>query len=120
MARFLDLDQGTPGGSELTQFGVHDVAEIEHHRPVIGVMLVPQHAGQGRRADSAELDRTVTEALGDLPQCRVFKRATGQFFFDDCRLVSLLYLPQDPAGADVVPRHPALRGAAVAVDAAEA
>jgi hypothetical protein len=67
MARLLDLDQGTPGSGQFAQFGVHDVAKIEHHRPVVGVMFVPQHAGQRRRADRAKLDGPVGEALGDLP-----------------------------------------------------
>src|SRR6202035_1544141 len=41
------------------------------------------------------------------------------FSLDDGRLIGLLHLPQDLAGANVVPRHPALRGAAVAMDAAQ-
>src|SRR5439155_14417076 len=76
-------------------------------------------AGQGRRADRAELDRAIAQALGDLPQGRVFERAAAEFLFDDRRLVGLLHLPQDPAGAYIVPRHPALRGAPVTVDAAQ-
>ena|SRR5271155_3175128 len=47
------------------------------------------------------------------------RAAAGQLLFDDCRLVGLLHLPQDLAGADVVPRHPALRRAAVAMNAAQ-
>src|SRR5271155_552861 len=119
VARLLDLDHRAAGGRQFAQFGIHDVAEVEHHRLVVGVMFVPQHAGQGRRADRAELHRTVAEALRDLPQCRVFEWAAAELLFDDCWLVGLLHLPQDPAGADVVPRHPALRGAAGAVNAAQ-
>jgi len=94
-------------------------AEIEHHRPVVEIVFVPQHARQGRRADRAELDGPVVEALGDLPECHIFERTAAQFLFDDRRLVGFLHLPQDLAGANVAPRHPALRRAAVAVDAAQ-
>ena len=77
MARLLDLDHRAAGGGQFAQFGIHDVAEIEHHRPVVGVVFVPQHARQCRRADRAELDRAVAEALRDLPQCGVFERAAA-------------------------------------------
>ena len=118
MVRLLDLDHRTAGGGQLAQFGIHDVAEIEHHCLVVGVVLVPQHARQCRRADRAEIHRAIAEALRDLPQRGVFE-AAGQLLINDRRLVGLLHLPQDLAGPDVVPRHPALRGAAVALDAAQ-
>src|SRR5271166_1987252 len=44
MAALLDLDHRTPGGGQFAQFGIHNAAEIEHHRSVVGVMLVPQHS----------------------------------------------------------------------------
>ena len=42
-----------------------------------------------------------------------------QLFGDDARLVGLLHLPQDLAGPQPVALHPAARGVAVAVDAAQ-
>ena len=119
MARLLDLDHRAAGGGQFAQFGVHDVAEIEHHCLVVGVVLVPQHARQCRRADRAEFDRAITETLRDLPQRGVFERPADQFFFDDRRLIGLLHFPQDLAGADVMSCHPPLRGAAVALNAAQ-
>src|SRR5712671_4592177 len=83
------------------------------------VVLVPQHAGEAGRADRAELDRTVAEALGDLPDRGVFERAAGQFVGNDTRLVRLLHLPQDLAGPQAMALHPAARGVAVAGNAAE-
>src|ERR1700739_2272833 len=68
MARLLDLDHRAADRGQLTELGVHDVTEIKHHRPVVGVMLVPQHARQGRRADRAEFYWAITETLCDLPQ----------------------------------------------------
>jgi hypothetical protein len=119
MARLLDLDYRAAGGRQLPQFGVHDVAQFEHHRLVVGVMLVPQHARKRRGADRAEFDRAVGKALGDLPQRGVFERPARQFLGDDRRLVGLLHLPQDMAGSEPVTPHPSLRGRAVAVDAAQ-
>src|SRR6516225_3457599 len=120
MARLLDLNHRAAGRGQFTECGIHDVAKVEDHRPVVRVMLVPQHARERRRADRTELYGAVTETLRDLPQCGVFERATAEFVIDDRRLISLLHLPQDLARTDVVPRHPALRGAAVTVNTAQA
>ena len=67
VTRLLDLDHRAACGGQFAQLGIHDVAEVEHHRLVVGVIFVPQHAGQSRRADRAELDRAIAETLGDLP-----------------------------------------------------
>src|SRR5437762_12238950 len=120
MARLLHLDDGAAGGGELPELGIHDVAEIEDERLVIVVMLVPQHRGEGRRADRAELDGLVRKALRDLPDRGVFERAARQFFGHDARLVRLLHLSEDLAGLEAVALHPAARGVAVTGDPAQA
>ena len=119
MRRLLELDQRAAGGRQLLQLGVHDVAQIEDHLAVRRVVLVPQHAGEHRRTDRAELDRAVGEALGDLPQRGVFQRPAGQLVGDDRRLIGLLNLVEDAPGLDRVAPHPALRGRAVALDPAQ-
>ena len=43
--RLLDLDHRAADGGQFAQFGIYDVAQIEHHLLVIGVVFVPQHAG---------------------------------------------------------------------------
>src|SRR5258707_11592782 len=83
------------------------------------IVLVPQHAGEARRADRPELHRPVGETLRHLPERGVFERAAGQFVGDDTRLIGLLHLPQDLAGPEAMALHPAARGVAVAGDAAE-
>src|SRR5215475_10532727 len=83
------------------------------------VMLVPQHAGDARAADRAELDRLVGKPLRYLPDRGVFERAAAQFFGDDAGLIRLLHFPEDLAGAQPVPPHPAARGVAVAVHTAK-
>src|SRR5205823_648099 len=82
MTRLLDLDHRAPGGRQFLELGVHDVAEIEHHRLVVVVMLVPQHRGERRRADRAELDRAVGEPLRHLPDRSVFERAAAELLGD--------------------------------------
>jgi hypothetical protein len=118
MARLLDLDHRAAGRRQLLELGIHDVAQIEHERLVVVVVLVPQHAGQCRGADRAELDRLVAEALRNLPDRGVFERAAAQPVGDDARLIGFLHLPQDLAGAQPVPLHPAARGVAMAGNAA--
>src|SRR5438045_8798654 len=83
-------------------------------------MLVPQHRGEGRRADRAELDGLVRKALRDLPDRRVYERAARQFIGHDTRLARLLHLPEDLAGLEAVALHPAARGVAVSGDPAHA
>ena len=39
--RFLHLDQWAAGGGHIAQLRVHDVAEIEDHRLVVVIELVP-------------------------------------------------------------------------------
>jgi len=41
MARLLDLDHRAAGSRQLLELGVHDVAQIEHQRLVVVVVLVP-------------------------------------------------------------------------------
>src|SRR6266852_4435877 len=120
MARLLDLDHRAAGGGQFLELGVHDVAEIEHQRVVVVVMLVPQHRGERRRADRAELDRAIGKALRHLPDRGVFERPAAEFFGDDTGLIGLLHLPKDLAGPEAVALHPAARGVAVAGNAEEA
>ena len=80
VARFLDLDHRAAGGGQFAQLGVHDVAEIDNQRLVVGVVLVPQHPGEGRGADGPELHRAVGEALGDLPERGELQRRRGVSF----------------------------------------
>src|SRR5262245_21168171 len=82
-------------------------------------MLVPQHAGDAGRADRAELDRLVGEALRHLPDRAGFERPARHFLGDDRRLIRLLHLPENMAGLEPVPAHPAARGRTMALDPVE-
>ena len=117
--RFLHLDQRAAGGGQVAQLRVHDVAEIEDHRLVVVVELVPKHRRQRGGADGAELHRPVRHALRDLPQRGVFQGPARELLTHHAGLIGLLHLPQYLAGAQTVARHPAPRGVAVATDAAE-
>ena len=117
--RLLDLDQRTARGGQLAELGVHDVREIVDQRLVVLVVLVPQHAGEGGRADRAELQRPVGQPLRHLPERRVLERTPGQLRRDHAWLIGLLYFPEDAARPQAVALHPAARGVAVAVDSAE-
>jgi hypothetical protein len=118
--RFLDLDQRTAGVGDVAELRVHDVAEIEDHRAVVDVELVPQHRRQRRRADRAELHRPVGHPLCHFPELGIFERAARQLPAHHARLIRLLDLPQDLARAQVMAGHPAARGVAMALDPAEA
>ena len=120
MRRLLHLDQRTAGSGHLAELGVHDVAQVEDQLPVVRVVFVPQHAGERRRADRAEFHRLVGQPLRDLPQRGVFQRPARQLLLHDAGLIRLLHFPQDLAGPQAVPAHPAARRVAMAVDAAEA
>ena len=117
--RLLDLDQRAAGVGQLAELRVHDVAEIEDHRLVVVVELVPQHRGEGGGADGAELERPVGQALRHFPQLGVFQRAARELLAHHAGLIGLLHLPQDLAGPQAVARHPSARGVAVALDAAQ-
>ena len=117
--RLLDLDEGAAGGGQLTELGVHDVAEIVDQGLLVTVVLVPQHAGEGGRADGAELDGLVGETLGHLPERGVLERSSGEPALDHAGLIGLLDFPEDLAGAKAVPLHPASRRVAVALDATQ-
>ncbi len=119
MRRLLDLDQRAAGIGKLAKLRVHDVAEIEDHRLVVVVEFVPQHRGQGGRADGAELERSIGQALRHFPQLGVFQGTTRELLAHDAGLIGLLDLPQNLAGTQAVPRHPTPRDIAVATDAAE-
>jgi hypothetical protein len=120
MRRFFHLDQWTTGIRHLAELGIHNVAQIQHQLPVVLVVFVPQHAGQGRRADRTKLHRTVGQALRHLPQRRVFQRPAAKLVFHHAGLVRLLHFPQDMPRLDVVPAHPAARRVTMALDAGEA
>ena len=100
--RFLDLDQCAPGGGQIAEFLVHDVAEIENHRLVVIIKLVPQHRREDGAADGAELHRPVRHALGNLPERGVFQRTAREFLAHDAGLIGLLHLPQYLAGTQPV------------------
>ena len=117
--RLLHLDQRAAGGGHVAELRVHDVAEIEDHRLVVVVELVPQHRRERGGADGAEFHRPVRHALRDLPERGVFQRTARELLAHDAGLIGLLHLPQYLAGTQPVARHPAPRGVAVAADAAE-
>ena len=111
--------RGQPRGGELAELRVHDVAEVVDELLVVAVVLVPEHARERGGADRAELQRLVGQALRRLPERGVLQRPAGQLVLDHAGLVGLLHLPEDVPGTQAVPLHPAARGVAVALDAAE-
>src|SRR5215470_13675364 len=116
----LDLDQRAAGGGQLAELGVHDVRQVVDERSIVAVVLVPQHAGESGGADGAELHGPVGEPLSDFPEGDVLERPARELLLHDGWLIRLLHLPQDPAGPQLVPLHPAPRGVLVAAETAEA
>ena len=90
---FFHLDQRTAGIRHLAEFRIHDVAQIQHHLPVVRVVFVPQHAGERRRADRTELHGAVGQTLRHLPQRSVFQRSAAKLVFHHAGLICLLHLP---------------------------
>src|SRR6516165_8935141 len=120
MRRFLHLDQRATGSRHIAELRVDDLAEIEDHRFVVVVVLVPQHRREGGSADGTEFHRAVRHAPRDLPQRGIFQRTAREPLAHYARLIGLLHLPQYLAGAQTVTRHPAPRSVAVIADPTEA
>src|SRR6185503_392852 len=91
--RFLHLDQWTAGGRHIAQLRVHDVAEVEDHRLVVGVELVPEHRRQRWGADGTEFHWPLRHALRDLPERGVFQRTARELLAHDTGLIGFLHLP---------------------------
>src|SRR5215475_1113576 len=120
MRRFLHLDQRATGSRHIAELRVHDLAELEDHRFVVVVVLVPKHRREGGSADGTEFHRAVRHALRNLPQSGIFQWTAREPLAHYARLIGLLHLPQYLPGAQTVTRHPAARGVAVTADPTEA